>query len=212
MLYTTQNGRARLKLWSANVIMPDRTQIILPSPARQRTLLERGAVYIWESVKRLATNQPLEIEEGGAHSITAIKGTKFFIEVSEEAATYTVNEGLIAVWKPEIPTLPSEVKAGESVRVTASGVETTTVDWDTLIAKYQLADQDHSEPTVVAPVQPIDPDAVNPPEAAYSGDLVGILPPTNLRAPKYWLWLLPIGVALGLPWYARKLRGAKVSR
>jgi hypothetical protein len=204
VLYTTEKGRARLRLGPTNTYVLERTMMRLPTPTKERSVLERGAAFIWETIKRVAGNQPLEIE-GGAHSVLGIRGTRLVMEVGEDgSATYALNEGLIDVWRKDEPATKRELKPGEAVRVTAVGVEGASYDWDGLMRARQLAGVDLADPKEPKTFVPIDPDAVNPPEAAYSGDLVGTLPKTEGKS---WLpWLLVVALVAGGAWYVRTRR------
>lgn len=206
VLFTTQNGRAQLRIGNTNTLMLGRTIVRLSSPEKKRTALERGVLFVWETVKRLVNNQPFEIEEGGGQSVAGSRGTKFLIEVNDASAKYTVNEGIIDVWKKDKPLVKTEVKAGESVEAKISGVAKSSYDWDTLVEKYELANQDLSEPVAVKPFPPINPDAVYPPEAAYTGDLVGKAGQGSSQSSPFWTRLIIIVVLAGGAFYFFKKR------
>lgn len=207
VLHTTENGRARIRLDATNTYVLERTTWHLPGPKRERSWLERGSAYIWESIKRLATNQPLEID-GGAHSVLGIRGTRLLMDVAEDGSTtYALHEGLIDVWRKDDSTSKKELKPGDAARVTASGMESVTYDWDAALRTRNLASVDLADPQEPKKFSPIDPDAINPPEAAYSGDLAGGMPaPSKGAGP--WLWLLLLAGAGGGVWYVRAMRRA----
>ncbi|MDO8574190.1 MAG: hypothetical protein Q7R86_01015 [bacterium] len=207
VLYTTINGRAQLRFGSANFYLMERSMLRLPTPAKERSLLERGALFIWESVKRLANNEPFDIEEGGAHSISGRKGTAYFIEVEEGGAKYTVQEGAIDVWFADKPNAKTEVSAGESAEAKASGVTASVYNWEALTKKYGLTTVDLSEPTEeVKPFAAIDPDAIYPPEAAYSGDLTGEAKGAS-GGSGIWTWIIVVVILGGGGFYFFRKKG-----
>ncbi len=174
-LFTTANGRAQISFGgSSRFHVADRTQLTLPTTQRERGLLERGTLFIWDTIKRLANNEPFEVE--GAHSITGRKGTVFAIEVGDGVDVVTVKDGIVEVAPKNNPTAKTTVNRGESAKATVTSVSPNAYDWDALLKKYDVGELDTREPVVPKTFKPIDPDAVNPTDAAYSGDLVGELP------------------------------------
>ena len=173
VLHTTTVGRAQIRLGTTNTYILERTTMWLPSPKRERTFLERGATFIWETVKALGRNDLLEIEEGAAHSITGRKGTTFYIEANEGRAVYSVLDGSIEVWLKDAPSKKLALSVGESAEATPGAVSGSEQNWDALLAKSKLTREDFKEPEPITSFAPIDPDAVNPSTAAYNGDLTG---------------------------------------
>ncbi|MEK7631090.1 MAG: hypothetical protein AAB417_03630 [Patescibacteria group bacterium] len=173
VLYTTIKGRAQLRFGSSNFYLLERSTLRMPSPQQERTLLERGTLFIWSALKRLVTNDMLEIEEGGAHSITGRKGTTFMITSEDGKAQYAVQEGAIDVWLKDSPQKKKVITTGTAAVASASGIAEAPYEWDALLQKHGLEAGDFSEPPKITPFAFIDPDAVNPTEVAYTGDLVG---------------------------------------
>jgi hypothetical protein len=118
------------------------------------------------------------------------------MESAHGAAKYALNEGAIDVWSAANPSSKLGLKAGEGAAAAPSGVERSAYDWDALVKKYDLGRQDLSEPTAPKTFAPIDPDAVNPPETAYTGELVG--KGTSKSGNGYWPWLAALAVAAGV--------------
>jgi hypothetical protein len=156
-LVTKTPGWVQIDMGANRLQLVPRTSLIVPTPDT-RTTLERGAMRFWENIKRLARNEPFEVE--GGHSIAGVKGTDFIMEVHEETqlATYTVNEGSVDVWLKDDSSTKREVGAGESVQATEKGIEDNPYEWDALIEKYGLENLDLSEPIEVETSDPIDVD------------------------------------------------------
>jgi hypothetical protein len=91
------------------------------------------------------------LEVAGGHSIAGVKGTDFIMEVDDNGVdTYTVKEGVVEVTSINDPSNKIELKDGDSVKVTAAGIEDNPYNWDALIEKYGLENLDISEPIETA--------------------------------------------------------------
>jgi len=124
----------------------ERTTLVIPSPRQEeRGVLVRGAINIFENIKRIINNETFEVE--GGHSISSIKGTSYILEVDDETqiATYTVSAGRVEVWLKSDPAIKRELLAGDSARITESGIEDNDYTWDSLLTKYDWPDSDLPE-------------------------------------------------------------------
>lgn len=208
-LYTTEKGRARLRFGTHGYILMERSRMRIPVAAKkERTLLERGAVFVWRTLQRLATNEPYPDDLETAHSVAGSRGTRFMVEAGEEGTTYAVQEGLVQV-RSKVGASTLDVKAGESASATAAGIAPAPHDWAALAAKHGFEEGDVVESDVTLRQFPqIDPDAVNPPEAAYTGDLVGkaLEKAEKPGGNRWWLWPLALAGVAGGAWYVRKKR------
>ena len=162
----TKQGRGEISFGGASRLrISERTQLIVPTPTKKRSVLERGVIAIWENIKRLGRNEAFEVE--GGHSIAGIKGTEFILQVDNDGtATYTVKEGIVEVSSMDNPSDKRDLNDGESAKVTNTGVENNTYEWDTLVKENGWKDWKYTEVEYSGPEEQIDPDAINPPEAA----------------------------------------------
>jgi hypothetical protein len=176
ILYATDKGSAQINIrWKGHgrmTIFPG-AMVIFPTPD-ERGIIVKGAIWIWEAIQKLGES-PGEII--GSSSAGVVRGTNFIMEVDDNNGvdTYTVKEGIVEVTSINNPSDNRILNEGESVKVTAAGIADNPYDWDARIEEYSLDDYDLSETPEVEPFDPIDPDAVNPTEIAYTGDLVGEL-------------------------------------
>ncbi len=195
VLYTTPNGRASVQLGNTRMLLAERTTIKLRTPQIQRHVLVQGIINIWETLKKLGANEAFEVE--GAHSITGRKGTDFIMKTSPDGDIYTVNEGSIEIKLKSAPTTKKTVEAGKSA-IAAKTIVDNTYAWDELLTKYGWTQRDFSEAPKVEPFGPYDPDALNPPEAAYTGKLYL---PYEQPSSKKWIWGIVVIFVVAGGWF-----------